>query len=201
MESTTTAGNSPNAGANAPNPNLEQLAAQLASKHAAEAAAEPVARPRGRPRLDGLPSGSVAAKAADARAKVAAPETALPPERAFVVDPALVQRLAKVACEGIEAWEKRRLFVACRKLELGGKETEDLLSEAGAPPGAIEVISACAAEIAQKYDWLSQWTPEAALLAAAAAWIGKDAVLFRKLDELVRLKIKANANATRTPAS
>ena len=98
------------------------------------------------------------------------PQTGLPPETGYVVEPEFVREMAAMALKGIEAYRQR----ACnlRALAIGADKdlARELAEGNGTPPGAIEVISRSLAEISQKYGWLSQWTPEVAIVIAVGTW-------------------------------
>lgn len=122
METTTDPGAAGNPPADAAGPDLQQLADQLAAKHAAGASG-PSKRPRGRPRKDGLPAGSAPNSVCRARSPIVAesapaPEMEMPGEPRYVVDPALVRRLAEAGLKGIEAWEQSMFYR--RTIALGG---------------------------------------------------------------------------------
>lgn len=161
-------------------PDLRGLAAAVAARHNLPGV-DPATgrRPRGRPRKDGLPAGSVP-RPPDAGpvAPVEAPDDG---GRPYVVDPGLVERLAKAAISGIEAWEQTQLFVRARVIFADDAAARALAAKAGPPPGCVDVMATALAEITQKYDLASQWTPEIALTVAVLTWAGKDVLIFGDL--------------------
>jgi hypothetical protein len=98
--------------------------------------------------------------------------------------------MAKTLLEGLNGWVQRNLYSrVCRLTKrISGQadeaEAKAIAQEAAAPPGTIDVMSHCLAEIAQKYDWLGQWTPEAMLLAAAGTWAVGTLGVWKRLDAL-----------------
>lgn len=178
-------------------PDLRELAAQIAQRHVHyPPGVDPATgrRPRGRPRKDGLPAGSVPRRAPDL-VDGGAPVDAAPAGGAprYAADPDLVKRLASAAIQGIEAWEQTQLYR--RAVEVFGDPTaaRELAQRAGPPPGTAEVIGQALAEMAAKYDWLGQWTPEMALAVAALTWAGKDLLLFSDLAKRAAKKPKVDA--------
>ena len=76
---------------------------------------------------------------------------------------------------------------------------KNLSEEAGAPPGAIQVMALCCAELTQKYDFLGAATPEALLIVAGTVWIAKDLTLIKKLNDLAALKEEAKHPQAQKP--
>jgi hypothetical protein len=174
-------------------PQLEQLASQLAAKHAASSngarrggrktAQEEAAEYLSRNRLRAVPldeSGAPGGPQADDPGG----EPAF--ERGYVVTPDFVKTCADTLLRGVEAYRKRQVFLTVQKLN--PSLAPQFADEAGAPPGAIEVMSLCAAELAQKYDAFAKCGPEALLCVAAATWVGKDLALHKKLSALAKIK-------------
>lgn len=180
-------------------PDLRELAAQIAQRHVHyPPGVDPATgrRPRGRPRKDGLPAGSVPRPKPDLVDGLAAADAAPAGGAArYVPDPDLVKRLAGAAIQGIEAWEQTQLYR--RAVEVFGDPAtaRELAQRAGPPPGTAEVIGQALAEIAAKYDWLGQWTPEVALAVAALTWAGKDLLLFSDLAKRAAQKPNVDGEA------
>lgn len=186
METETTAqpgdpvGNSPAAAA----PNLERLASDLAAKHGGAGAASGVNRSvnRGGRR-------TVEEEAADYCARnglrmVPAEGGDAPPADsgpAYVVDPEFVRTCAGTLLRGVEAFTQRQTYLKALHIGADVNVAKELAGEAGAPPGCIEVMSLCAAEIAQKYDVLAASTPEVLLGVAALTWSARYLALMRRL--------------------
>lgn len=193
------AGPGPGAPAEPGQPDLRELAAQIAQRHVQfPPGVDPATgrRPRGRPRKDGRPAGSGPRPAPAPVDGVAAPAGPAPgggPR--YVPDPALVQRLAGAAIQGIEAWEQTQLYRRAREVFGDEAAARELARRAGPPPGTAEVIGQALAEIAAKYDWLGQWTPEVALAVAALTWAGKDLLLFSDLARRAAQKPKVDGEA------
>jgi len=184
-------------------PQLEQLASQLAEKHAAasngarrggrKTAQEEAADYLSRNRLRAVPmdaSGDLG------RAPIDDPGGAPPFERGYVVTPDFVRTCATTLLEGIEAYRKRQVFLTVQKLN--SSLAPQFADEAGAPPGAIEVMSLCAAELAQKYDAFAKCGPEALFCVAALTWAGKDIALHKKLSELAKIRRNAAPEPPKT---
>jgi len=121
-----------------------------------------------------------------------------------VVTPEFIRTAAQTLLEGIAAWRQGKVAAVVLALTEGDKEmAARFAAEAGAPPGAIEVMSLSAAEIAAKYELIARWSPEAVLVLAAATWIGKDMALMKKLQALASEKkaALAKAAAAKAPAT
>lgn len=190
-------------------PDLVRLASELGKKHGA-GATKPAAGPS--PGTGGLPNKggrrTVAEEAREWMAKqglVAVPSAqsagpvpvdTLP---AYVVDPAFVEGCTKTLLEGVQAYHARQ--VALKVLAIGGDKdlAREFAGEAEAPPGAIEVMAKCAAEMSVQYAWLSQATPVTLFVVAAGVWVSKDVMLWRKLNALEALKGK-EARAKQPPS-
>jgi len=98
--------------------------------------------------------------------------------------------MAQTLLEGLDGWVQRTAYGRVCRLtkaitgQADEKEAAAIAREAAAPPGTVDVMSQCLGEIAQKYDWLGQWTPEAMLLAAAGTWAVSALSVSKRLDQL-----------------
>ena len=106
--------------------------------------------------------------------------------------------MAKTLLDGLNNQLQRGIFArVCRiTRKFMGKADEDeakaLASEVAAPAGSIDVMAQCAAEIAQKYDLIGQWTPEAMFIVAAGTWGMGVIGVNRRLDALEARLNEAN---------
>lgn len=169
-------------------PDLVGIAAQVASKHAGG----PATRPDPRAGRSGRKSSAVEVdsflrknglKAVPAADPSSAPVDSAP---SYVVDPAFVRQMAEMALKAVEAYRQRATYLRAVTIGADKDLAKELAEGNGAPPGAIEVISVSLAEISQKYGWLSQWTPEVAIIIAMGTWLGKDLATMRRLEAIRR---------------
>jgi len=178
-------------------PDLVGLADQLAAKHGAGTAA-PGADPPGGIRNKGGRR-TVAEEARDYLAKNGlkavpldseAPATAVPESGApdYVVDPAFVKHCVQAVLEGCQAYRQRSAYDLTLRIEDNRDMAKEMAGQAAAPPGCIEVMAMCSAEIAQKLDLMSSYSPEVLFFVAAGAWIQSDVSLHRKLNALLEAK-------------
>ena len=126
----------------------------------------------------------------------------LPTSPGYVVSPEFVATCAETLLKGVEAYRQRAVFLAVRDISGGdNKLAGEFAKDAGAPPGCIEVMGKCAAEIAQKYALLNSWSPEVFMAVAAATWVAKEASLQKRLNELARIRAEAVKKATQPPTA
>jgi hypothetical protein len=116
-----------------------------------------------------------------------------------VVTPEFVRTCMETLLKGWEAHRQRSVFLKVARLTESKGYAEKLSAEAAAPPGAIEVMSLCAAECSQKYDLLASCAPEALLCVAALTWLAKDLSLHKRLNELERMKREAEQQPAAKP--
>lgn len=112
------------------------------------------------------------------------PDPESPAGPAYVVDPGFIRKMAEVGLKGIESWQQRQTYLTALKIGADKDLAKQLAAGNGAPPGAIEVMSLSIAEISQKYGFLSQWSPEVALVLAAGAWITAHQTTMNRLKAL-----------------
>lgn len=184
-------------------PDLVSLAAQLATKHqAGGAAAAPIGGNRGHVPGPGRPKREVeirqylekqGLKTVPVFSTDGPSVDPCPAQPGYTVDPGFVKSCAETLLKGIEAW---RVGAVYRKaLAIGDDKTlaKQLSDDASAPPGAIEVMSMCAGELAAKYDFLAAASPEALFITAGVVWAAKDLALWKRLRELEGLKAEKTA--------
>jgi len=173
----------------------EQLAANLAAKHGAGPSSKPPPPPP-KP-LPGPAKGgrrTVQEEAADYLRKnglVAVPaQTApgqtdlAPAQPSYVVTPEFVKDCSSTLLKGIESWRVRQVYITAVTISRDKDLSKQLAEEAGAPPGCIDVMAVSLAELSQKYNLLSTWTPELLFCVAMGSWIVKEASLQKKLNAL-----------------
>lgn len=201
-------------------PDLAGLASTLAAKHAAAPGTAPAPKaplPGKPPVLQPGKSGrkSTAEEAAAYLARnglVAVPAAAavnpagdpggVPAVPGYVVSPEFVATCCETLLKGVEAYRQRAVFLTVRDISGGdAKLAGDYAKDAGAPPGCIEVMGKCAAEIAQKYALLNSWSPEVFLAVAGSTWIAKEASLQKRLTELARIRAEALKKAAQPPTA
>ena len=68
---------------------------------------------------------------------------------------------------------------------------KEFATEAAAPPGCIDALSGACGELARKYPWLGQFSPEAVAVGAILTWAGTAMALNAKLDKLERQILEA----------
>lgn len=204
-------GAAPGAEASASTPDFLGLAEQLAAKHGAGPAAAGPAPERNKGgrrtipeeaadflRKNGLvavPADSVGAPGGPAGGAVFPPPEPPPPP---VVSPDFVKTCADTLLKGIEAFRQQQIYLRTLKLSEDRELSREYADEAAAPPGFIDVMSLCAAEISRKYAGVNAVTPEIVLAVSAIAWIGKDLKLSKKLSDLAALKQQAENPAPAT---
>jgi hypothetical protein len=166
-------------------PDLERLATDLAARHAAAGGVSPKVNRGGRR--------TAAEEVADYCARnglrlvpegEGAPDAAPDPGPAYVVTPEFVRTCTGTLLRGVEAFSQRQVFLKALTIGADANLAKELAGEAGAPPGAIDVMSLCMAEIAQKYDFLAASTPEVLLVVAGATWGGRYLALMRRLSRI-----------------
>jgi hypothetical protein len=118
-----------------------------------------------------------------------------PAAPAYVVDPAFVQHCTKTLLAGAEAFLQRQTYLKVIKISQDKDMARQFADEAGAPPGAIDVMALCTGEIVQKYDLLSSAAPEVILAVAGISWGARYLALHKRLDALDQAKGKEEPKA------
>jgi len=205
-ESTTNAPGAPGGTAHpAATPDLVGLAAQLGAKHGARGGAAP--SPAGPGPAGGKNKGGRASAEDEARKflasrnLVAVPAGAAEPQApvaagpAYVVDPEFVKGCTATLLKGVEAFRVRAVYLKTEALSGDKNLAREFANEAGAPPGAIDVMTMCMVELTKKYDMLNAATPEALLVIAGLVWAAKDLTLHARLNKLAESKAAAEKKA------
>lgn len=185
-ETTDKSATAPPGQATTPLPDLQQVADSLAAKHSAAPATDPKSKVgrSGRPPFAEEVQRYCAANGVRLVPLESGPDSGPAPGPGYVVSPDFVRQMAELALKGVEAYRQRACFLKALAVGADKNLARELGEGNGAPPGAIQVISYSLAEISQKYDWLSQWTPEVALIVALATWTAKDLHTLKRLEEL-----------------
>lgn len=175
---------------------MVRLATDLAAKHASGGNPTPLIAPDGRGKTS--PKGGRRTVEAEARDWLArnnlqavplgspmgtAPDAPLSP--AYVVDPQFVKTAAETLLKGVSNWEQRKVYRAVFKRSEDANLAKEFASEAGAPPGCIDVLSFSLGELTQKYPWLGSMTPEGLCVAGVLVWVTSSVSLHSKLDKLL----------------
>ncbi len=187
-------------------PDLESLAHRLAAKHTTNGnppAGLASAKRGGRRTAEQEVSGYLArhglravpttATPGDGQPQVVPVPGPAPTGPGYAVTPDFVKTCAETLLKGIEAFRQRQVYLTVTKLTEDKELAKQFAVEASAPPGAIDVMSMCAAELSQKYQFLATWSPEALLCLAGMTWLGKDLALAKRLQEIKATKEKGEA--------
>lgn len=100
------------------------------------------------------------------------------------MDPAFVRKIVEVGLKGAEARCQHKVHRKATMI-MDKNLAREFHDEAAFPEGTIDLAALCAAEIVQKHELLSTWTPEAGLLVALGMIATNHMRLVSKLDRVI----------------